>query len=94
MSKEIETLNIYMEQQLERIRDLNQTIMILETKNRVLEQELEIFRAEKKQKDESQFKRSSFKSSLKQVENRVDEIKDEKPKETTTVSGFSLKDKL
>lgn len=94
MSKEIETLNIYMEQQLERIRDLNQTIMILETKNRILEQELEIFRAEKKQKEESQFKRSSLKSSLKQVQSRVDEIKTETPKETTTISGFSLKDRL
>jgi len=41
MSKEAEVLNVYMEQQQQKIKELTQTIMILETKNKIMAKEIQ-----------------------------------------------------
>jgi len=41
MNKETEVLNVYMEQQQQKIKELTQTIMILETKNKIMAKEIQ-----------------------------------------------------
>lgn len=95
MSKEIDTLNLYIEQQLQKIKELTQTVLILETKNKLMQKQLEDMNSkytlEKTLFEEKQFKRNSFNTSMETSDSRV--VEKEK-KNFTTVQGFSLKKKV
>lgn len=95
MSKEIDTLNLYIEQQLQKIKELTQTVLILETKNKLMQKQLEDMNSkytlEKTLFEEKQFKRNSFNTSMEISDSRV--VEKEK-KNFTTVRGFSLKKKV
>lgn len=98
MSKEMEALNAYIENQQKVINQLTQTIMMLETKNKLLEDELKkvkiINSGYEEAAEEAKFKRNSLAEIAK---GSGSDRKDEPPKpeshgqQKITMQGFSLK---
>jgi hypothetical protein len=98
MSKEMEALNAYIENQQKAINQLTQNIMMLETKNKLLENEVKrvesINSGYKNDAEEAKFKRKSLAEIAK---GSGSDRKDEPPKpeshgqQKITMQGFSLK---
>jgi hypothetical protein len=87
MSKEKEALDEYISQQQQKINDLTQTVLLLQTRNILLEKELLAFRGYILEKNEIQVSRGS-------VLNHISKVRVEETKETKEINNFSnLKNK-
>jgi hypothetical protein len=75
VNKETEALEEYMSQQQRKINDLTQTVLLLQTKNVLLEKELLTFRGYILEKNEIQVSRQGIINSNKSRNERVTEIK-------------------
>jgi len=98
MSKEMEALNAYIENQQKAVNQLTQTIMMLETKNKLLEDELKkvknINSQYEKAAEVAKFKRNPLAEIAKSSGNERKEDPPE-PMQTQkkiTMQGFSLKE--
>lgn len=99
MSKEMEALNAYIENQQKVINQLTQTIMMLETKNKLLEDEVKKIKSinsgYEKAAEEAKFKRNSLADIAKGSgsERKEEPLKpDLQAQQKITLQGFSLKE--
>lgn len=97
MSKEIDALNAYIENQQSKIANLMKTIMMMETKIKLLEDENEklknINNDYREQLTANLPKRNALSLSIKSVDgDRLDEIPSPKEVKKITQQGFSLKE--
>ena len=87
MNKEKEALDEYISQQQQKINDLTQTVLLLQTRNILLEKELLAFRGYILEKNEIPVSRGSVLNHISKV--RVEETK--KTKEIVNFSNFKNK---